>query len=679
MSQLAKERSRQDAELAEAEHELEAEKQRAALLDETREGALAAQERTRLVLADAQKAQAEGNEKAGKLRQQLENSQSLLDTERQKAADKLRALGVPLTDGTGVEPVQHKLDELGRELREIDPLIIHLRRAISLRKAHAFATAEAALAESEARRDELRTLDDEEQAEKAALEAGMAAAKANFAAAQAEADRLKAELDLARAPTLARKAKLDAQILEGKQMHADAQKAVDKQPLDELRSMHHPPPGVELVLEAVMLVIGKGVHHNSHTSSTALRGDSAWNTIYKQLQDEDFLQEVLQLDPSTLSKQTVKHLQSPHFLTNPAFEEEKIAPASLAAGSLCHWLKAQVALAETLIAARELEAEMAALEESLSGLRQAYEDVMRQIEHLTVSPEVRKTAYFFEFSLCLSRACLGKMIVFIHKWLKNAVFLQELARQERRLQEIDDAAVSRAAESLRLEQQMPQQSTAVAALKEEQDADSAALVVAPPAEATTVETRDLFRQQVTDLAEKIQQHEGELETIKSTSKQSSSVDDKLSAMGAQLADKTARKSVLEQAVEVHKVLLDEELQHQAKREEIEAAMEALGFGADGYGQTVSETEAALRKLKETLDKNEAKRVGLDASLAKATARFDDAQEEERRLEGLANKMRPPTAVDAELTALNNRCGKRHFLSHLYIKMHYFTKTGSGQT
>jgi|EP01046_Picozoa_sp_COSAG06_P044464 hypothetical protein len=26
---------------------------------------------------------------------------------------------------------------------------------------------------------------------------------------------------------------------------------------------------------------------------------------------------------------------------------------------------------------------------------------------------VRKTASFFEFSLCLSRACLGKMIIFI--------------------------------------------------------------------------------------------------------------------------------------------------------------------------------------------------------------------------------------------------------------------------
>jgi hypothetical protein len=37
-------------------------------------------------------------------------------------------------------------------------------------------------------------------------------------------------------------------------------------------------------------------------------------------------------------------------------------------------------------------------------------------------PSVRKTASFLVLSLCLSRACLDKMIVFIYKWLKNAVF-----------------------------------------------------------------------------------------------------------------------------------------------------------------------------------------------------------------------------------------------------------------
>ena len=41
-----------------------------------------------------------------------------------------------------------------------------------------------------------------------------------------------------------------------------------------------------------------------------------------------------------------------------------------------------------------------------------------------------KNGIFFEFSLCLSRACLGKMFVFIYKWLKNVVFRRLPRRRE---------------------------------------------------------------------------------------------------------------------------------------------------------------------------------------------------------------------------------------------------------
>jgi uncharacterized membrane protein len=34
----------------------------------------------------------------------------------------------------------------------------------------------------------------------------------------------------------------------------------------------------------------------------------------------------------------------------------------------------------------------------------------------------KKTPFFFEFSLCLSRACVGKMLIFSIKWRKNGVF-----------------------------------------------------------------------------------------------------------------------------------------------------------------------------------------------------------------------------------------------------------------
>jgi hypothetical protein len=38
-------------------------------------------------------------------------------------------------------------------------------------------------------------------------------------------------------------------------------------------------------------------------------------------------------------------------------------------------------------------------------------------------PPIRRRVSFFEFSLCLSRACLGKIMLFIYKWRKKTVFL----------------------------------------------------------------------------------------------------------------------------------------------------------------------------------------------------------------------------------------------------------------
>eukprot|EP01046_Picozoa_sp_COSAG06_P099421 COSAG06_NODE_45538_length_354_cov_0.603922_1_plen_64_part_01 len=36
---------------------------------------------------------------------------------------------------------------------------------------------------------------------------------------------------------------------------------------------------------------------------------------------------------------------------------------------------------------------------------------------------LQENGLFFEFSLCLSRAYLGKLIIFMYKWLKKTVFL----------------------------------------------------------------------------------------------------------------------------------------------------------------------------------------------------------------------------------------------------------------
>jgi hypothetical protein len=48
---------------------------------------------------------------------------------------------------------------------------------------------------------------------------------------------------------------------------------------------------------------------------------------------------------------------------------------------------------------------------------QRLEDQLRRVETL------RENGTFFEFSLCSSRACLGKIMHFIYKWLKKCRFL----------------------------------------------------------------------------------------------------------------------------------------------------------------------------------------------------------------------------------------------------------------
>ena len=272
-------------------------------------------------------------------------------------------------------------------------------------------------------------------------------------------------------------------------MQAEAQAAVesiDKLQLEELRSMPHPPAGVELALEAVMVVIGKGGDHKHERGmSKEARAQAEWKQIRKDLHDPHFLSDVLKLDASTISKKTLKQLQSKRFLANPDFNEEHISHASLAAGPLCVWLQAQVFLAHALIDSQSLEKEMRALEESLSGQREEYEESMRRVD--------------------LIGATAG------------------LAAHEERLKAIVDGAGARAAELAQLEEQLRADEEAVAALQSDRDA-AAALVAGSRTEDAVQELIASLQKKLTDLADKILKREAELERVVALSEERPLVD-----------------------------------------------------------------------------------------------------------------------------------------------------------
>jgi len=58
----------------------------------------------------------------------------------------------------------------------------------------------------------------------------------------------------------------------------------------------------------------------------------------------------------------------------------------------------------------------------LSGRALDVNDIRDDDVAVSLQRTRRGNALFLEFSLCLSRACLGTIIVFIYKWLKKTVF-----------------------------------------------------------------------------------------------------------------------------------------------------------------------------------------------------------------------------------------------------------------
>jgi hypothetical protein len=71
---------------------------------------------------------------------------------------------------------------------------------------------------------------------------------------------------------------------------------------------------------------------------------------------------------------------------------------------------------------------LAPLAQPTSNIMQLLWYLLRSIfKQLVVAESPGKTGPFFEFSLCLFRACLGKMMIFSIKWRKNGEFESEIS------------------------------------------------------------------------------------------------------------------------------------------------------------------------------------------------------------------------------------------------------------
>ncbi|XP_065079030.1 dynein axonemal heavy chain 2-like [Ochlerotatus camptorhynchus] len=157
--------------------------------------------------------------------------------------------------------------------------------------------------------------------------------------------------------------------------------SLNKKDMNEIKSYSRPPVKVELVLNAVMILLGK---------------EPTWVEAKRQLGEQKFLDILRNFDKNNMGEKTLKTIGG--YVRNPDLEPNKIGMVSKAAKSLMLWVRAienygkvykyvgpkirkmedaKTSLREKQLSLREAELKLIELAEQLSALRTEYENKMK--------------------------------------------------------------------------------------------------------------------------------------------------------------------------------------------------------------------------------------------------------------------------------------------------------------
>ncbi|ETN58448.1 hypothetical protein AND_009954 [Anopheles darlingi] len=99
--------------------------------------------------------------------------------------------------------------------------------------------------------------------------------------------------------------------------------SLNKKDMNEIKSYSRPPTKVELVMEAVMILLGK---------------EPTWAESKRQLGEQKFLETLKGFDRNNIAERTLKTIAG--YVRNPELEPEKVGTVSKAAKSLMLWVRA---------------------------------------------------------------------------------------------------------------------------------------------------------------------------------------------------------------------------------------------------------------------------------------------------------------------------------------------------
>ncbi|XP_055639411.1 dynein axonemal heavy chain 2-like isoform X2 [Toxorhynchites rutilus septentrionalis] len=198
--------------------------------------------------------------------------------------------------------------------------------------------------------------------------------------------------------------------------------SLNKKDMNEIKSYSRPPVKVELVLNAVMILLGK---------------EPTWAESKRQLGEQKFLDTLRNFDKNNIAEKTLKIIGS--YVRNPELEPNKVGTVSKAAKSLILWVRAienygkvyrfvgpkirkmedaRASLLEKQLSLREAERKMMELAEKLAILRKEYEIKMKCKE------ELEEAARQMALKLERARSLVNSLSNERERWMETVEGLQ---------------------------------------------------------------------------------------------------------------------------------------------------------------------------------------------------------------------------------------------------------------
>uniref|UniRef100_A0A4W2CP28 AAA+ ATPase domain-containing protein n=1 Tax=Bos indicus x Bos taurus TaxID=30522 RepID=A0A4W2CP28_BOBOX len=185
-------------------------------------------------------------------------------------------------------------------------------------------------------------------------------------------------------------AEFQKQFDSGPQVHpfSQALESLNKKDIGEIKSYGRPPAQVEMVLQAVMILRGN---------------DPTWAEAKRQLGEQNFIKSLIHFDKDNISDKVLKKIGA--YCAQPDFQPDIIGRVSLAAKSLCMWVRAMELYGRLYrvvepkrirmnTALAQLQEKQAALAEAQEKLREKQYD-----EKLAQKEELRKRSEEMEMKL----------------------------------------------------------------------------------------------------------------------------------------------------------------------------------------------------------------------------------------------------------------------------------------